>query len=131
MILANNSNDVVIPMLGGIDIYVQKSGHNRLQRKLYCTYKYRPLVKIMMIVTTKGYIISALEPYYSDSKNNVSMMTRHIFYNNREQVRQWLQDGDVLIVDRGFRDCTPALKQLGHKTHIPETHSNIRASTHD
>ena len=119
MILANNSNDGVILVLDGTYVYVQKSGNNRLQRQLYCIYKGRPLVKMMMIVTTKGYIISALGPYYSDSKNTDSMMTKHIFYNNREQVRQWLQDGDVFVVDRGFRDCIPALEQFGYKTHMP------------
>ena len=79
MILANNSNDVVILVLDGTYVYVQKSGNNRLQRKLYCIYKGRPLLKMMMIVTIKGYIIPALGPYYSDSKNDHSMMTKHIF----------------------------------------------------
>ena len=82
-------------------------------------YKGRPLVKMMIIVTTKGYIISTLGPYYSDSKNNDSMMTKHIFYNNRKQVRLWLQDGDVFVTDRGFRDCIPALEQFGCKTYMP------------
>ena len=111
MILANNSNDEVILVLNGTYVYIHKSRNNCLRRKLYCIYKGRFLVKMMMIVTTKGYIISALGPYYSDSKNNDSMMTKHIFYNNREQVCQWLQDGDVFVVDRGFRDCIPALEQ--------------------
>ena len=114
MILANNSNDAVILVLDGTYVYVHKSGNNCLRRKLYCIYKGRSLVKMMMIVTIKGYIISALGPYYSDSKNNDSMMIKHIFYNNREQMRQWLQDGGVFVVDRGFRDCIPALEQSGY-----------------
>ena len=73
----------------------------------------------MIIVTTKGYIISALGSYYSDSKNNDSMMTKHIFYNNREPVSQWLQDGDVFVVDRGFRDCIPSLEQFGYIAYMP------------
>ena len=119
MILANNSNDVIILVLDGTYVYVRKSGNNCLQRKLYCIYEGWPLVKMMIIVTTKGYIISTLGPYYSDSKNNDSMMTKHIFYNNREQVRQWLQDRDVFVADHGFRDCIPALEQFGCKTYMP------------
>ena len=75
---------------------------------------------MMMIVTTTRYIVSALGPYYSGSKNNDSMMPKHVHYKNREEVRDWLQKGDILIVDRGFRDCVPVLEQFGYKTCMPE-----------
>jgi hypothetical protein len=119
LILTNNNSDAAILVLDGTYVYVQKSSNYLLQRKLYCMHKGRPLVKMMMIVTTKGYIISAMGPYYSDSKNNDSMMTKHIIYNDREDVRQWLQKGDVLVVDRGFRDCISDLERFGYKTRMP------------
>ena len=150
MILANNSNDVVILALDGTYVYVHNSGNNCLQRKLYCIYKGRPLVKMMIIVTTRTRTarllfavtvqscysekeLSCSGPSYDQrlyyfyirtvlfrlKKNNDSMMTKHIFYNSREQVRQWLQDGDVFVADRGFRDCIPALEQFGCKTYMP------------
>jgi hypothetical protein len=119
LILTDASSDAAILAMDGTYVYVQKSSNYLLQRKLYCMHKGRPLVKMMMIVTTKGYIVSAMGPYYSDSKNNDSMMTKHIIYNDREDVRQWLHKGDVLVVDRGFRDCVSELERFGYKTRMP------------
>ena len=101
MILANNDNNVTILILDGTYVYVQKSINNSLQGKVYCVHKGRSVVKMMMVVTTTGYIVSVLGPYYSDSKNNDSMMTKHILYKNREEVRDCLQKGDILITYNG------------------------------
>ena len=43
---------------------------------------------------------------------------KHILYNDRERVRQQLQDGDVFVVVYGFIDCISALAQFGYKTHM-------------
>ncbi len=49
-------------------------------------HKDKPLVKPMLIVTTTGYIVSCLGPYFADYKNNDAEITKHIIYNNKENI---------------------------------------------
>ncbi|CAF3140890.1 unnamed protein product [Rotaria sp. Silwood2] len=118
-LFSNPGDDKAILILDGTYIYVQKSASNILQRRTFSMHKGRPLIKPMMIVSSDGYIISVVGPYLADFKNNDSSMTKHIILNNREGVTDWLQPNDVLIVDRGFRDCLPLLNSLGYETYMP------------
>ncbi|XP_052706742.1 uncharacterized protein LOC128182176 [Crassostrea angulata] len=52
-----------ILVLDGTYIYVQKSSQFSFQRRSYSMQKQRHLLKPMMIVTTTGYIVSAIGPY--------------------------------------------------------------------
>ena len=45
-------------------------------------------------------------------KNNI--------YNNRDKLRNWLRSGDILVLDRGFRDSLPLLRSLGYETYMPQ-----------
>ncbi|CAF4655771.1 unnamed protein product [Rotaria sp. Silwood2] len=118
-LFTNPGDDKAILILDGTYIYVQKSANNIVQRRTFSIHKGRPLVKPMMIVSTDGYIISAIGPYMADYKNNDASMPKHIMLNNREGVTDWLEPHDVLIVDRGFRDCLPRLSRLGYETYMP------------
>ncbi|CAF1556584.1 unnamed protein product [Rotaria magnacalcarata] len=114
-----DGEDKAILILDGTYIYIQKSAHNMLQRKTYSTHKGRPLVKTMMIVSTDGYIVSMLGPYFADYKNNDATITKNIIYNNKEDILDWLKPDDVLVVDRGFRDVLDDLHTFGYKTKMP------------
>ncbi|CAF4809681.1 unnamed protein product [Rotaria magnacalcarata] len=108
-----------ILILDGTYVYVQKSANNIVQRKTFSLHKGRPLIKPMMLVSTDGYIISAIGPYLANARNNDASITKHIMLNNREGIIDWLEPNDVLIVDRGFRDSLPLLNNLGYKTYMP------------
>ena len=54
ILLADNIDDKVILVLDSTYVYIQKSTNNELQRKSYSVHKKRPLVKMMMIVSTDG-----------------------------------------------------------------------------
>ena len=54
ILLADNDNDKAILVLDSTYIYLQKSAHNKLQRKSYSVHKKRSLVKMMMVVSTNG-----------------------------------------------------------------------------
>lgn len=58
----------------------------------------------MVFVSTSGYILSVIGPYYSDGKNNDAQILKHIIQNDIEEFKQWVCENDVIIVDRGFRD---------------------------
>ncbi|XP_069130365.1 uncharacterized protein [Argopecten irradians] len=90
----------------------------------------------MMIVSTTGYIISALGPYHADVKNNDASIIKHNINFNMENMREWLQEEDVLIVDRGFRDLVEFLGEIGIESHMPafllkgqKQHSSEEANT--
>ncbi|XP_062586998.1 uncharacterized protein LOC134248601 [Saccostrea cucullata] len=76
-------------------------------------HKGRPLIKPMVVVTTKGYFVSILGPYLADKKNNDSSILTHIIKSNAESIRSWLNEDDIFVVDRGFRDALPLLADLG------------------
>ena len=70
----------------------------------------------MMIVSTTGYITSVLGQYLSDKKNNDAKTLTHAIKTNAEEMTSWLQEDDVLVVDRGFRDV---LDDLGLRMEMP------------
>ena len=73
----------------------------------------------MMVVSTTGHIISSLGPYFSDGKNNDANILIHGLKTNAEDMSNWLREGDIVVVDRGFRDSVEFLNDLGIKTEMP------------
>ncbi|CAF3888581.1 unnamed protein product, partial [Rotaria magnacalcarata] len=114
--LLANREDVAILILDGTYIYCQKSANNVLQRRLFSLHKNRPLLKPMIICAADRYIISAIGPYLSDWYNNDAAITKHILLNNKEEVQDWLVEKDIMIVDRGFRDCLDLVNSFGYTT---------------
>ncbi|CAC5361691.1 unnamed protein product [Mytilus coruscus] len=82
-------------------------------------HKHRPLVKPMVFVTTSGYIISVIGPYFSDGKNNDAQIMKHIIQHDIEEFKEWVTEDDILIVDRGFRDAIDLLQEIGIQTKMP------------
>ena len=111
--LLASGKDVAILVMDGTYLYVQKSGNNRLQRKLYNIHKNRPLIKPMMICTTDGFIVSTMGPYLADVHNNDASITNRLLRTNQEGICDWMRSGDVVVVDRGFRDILPLFQSLG------------------
>jgi hypothetical protein len=104
-------------VLDGTYIYIQKSANFTFQRQSYSLHKGRPLVKPMVIVSTSGYYISVIGPYLA--RNNDAAILNHIMRTNREDVLDWVEEDDVFIVDRGFRDSMTYLEELGIKAVMP------------
>ncbi|XP_033730151.1 uncharacterized protein LOC117319467 [Pecten maximus] len=117
-----------ILVIDGTYIYIQKSGQYLFQRRSYSMHKHKPLVKPMMFVTTTGYIVSVIGPYFADSKNNDAGILNHILRRNVEEITDWLTENDVVIVDRGFRDSVELLEEFGIHTEMP-TFSKKRQHT--
>ena len=108
-----------ILVLDGTYIYTAKSNNFHYQRRSYSIHKGRPLIKPMVIVTTTGYFVSILGPYLADNKNNDASILQHIIKTNAEDIRSWLSEDDIFIVDRGFRDALPLLEDLGIQAEMP------------
>lgn len=112
-------NTQAIIVLDGTYIYIQKSGNFQFQRRTFSLHKGRPLIKPMIIVSTTGYFITILGPYLADHKNNDASILTHIIHNNIEDIKNWVEENDIFIVDRGFRDSLELLEDLGIKAEMP------------
>ena len=105
--------------MDGTYIYIQKSQNYRFQRRCFSMHKNRPLVKPMVVTTTDGYILSILGPYFSDGKNNDASILTHALQTNEDGIRTWMKEGDIFILDRGFRDAIDFLEENGFQTEYP------------
>ena len=65
----------------------------------------------MVIVGSDGYIMSILEHSYA--KNNDASITKHILKTNTKGMKFRLNDNDIFILDRGFRDLSAYLIEEG------------------
>lgn len=71
----------------------------------------------MIIVSTTGYFVSVLGPYIA--RNNDATILNHIMHSNLEDIRSWVQEEDIFVVDRGFRDSLDCLEQMGINAKMP------------
>ena len=117
-LLAENPDQAIL-VLDGTYIYINKSNNFQFQRRSFSMHKCRPLVKPMIIVSTSGYFISVLGPYFADSKNNDVSILKHIINNNIEEIKNWINPNDIFVVDRGFRDAVELLGELGIQAEMP------------
>ncbi|XP_061191748.1 uncharacterized protein LOC133199988 [Saccostrea echinata] len=101
-LFGNIEKKQAILVLDGTYIYTAKSNNFHYQRRSYSIHKGRPLIKPMVIVTTTGYFVSILGPYLADNKNNDASILQHIIKTNAEDIRNWLSEDDIFIVDRGW-----------------------------
>jgi hypothetical protein len=73
----------------------------------------------MVVVTTTGYIIAIFGPFFSDNSNNDASILKHIMINNYDDILNWVEENDIMILDRGFRDSLGVLKSLGIDVAMP------------
>ena len=119
VLFADSQKDVAIAVADDTYVYIEKRGDYSFQRRSYSFHKDRPLLKPMMLVATDGYILTVLGPYLADGKNSDAKITEHMLKSNSEDIRNWFNEGDVLIVDRGFRDVTDLLNDCEINTEMP------------
>jgi len=72
----------------------------------------------MVVVTTTGYFVTVVGPYLSDAKNNDAFILKHMINTNVEDIKSWVREDDIFVVDRGFRDALELLKDLGIKAEM-------------
>jgi len=72
----------------------------------------------VLLVAADGYILDVHGPYFADSRNNDANILR-CQYDRDQELRNWLQPGDVVIVDRGYRDARQFLNNIGISVQMP------------
>lgn len=66
----------------------------------YSLHKYKNLLKPFLLVTPDGYIVDCFGPYKATTSDADIM--KSLFSNS--PLRQYFQNNDIFILDRGFRD---------------------------
>lgn len=120
-ILYNPEPDIprAIVKVDGTYSYIPKSSNFRALRQSFSLHKGRHLVKPALIVAPDGYILEIQGPYFSDTRNNDAAMLRNEFENDMEHMHEWFQEGDIFILDRGYRDITEFLDNQGVSWKMP------------
>lgn len=113
--LFSDESAKVILILDGTYIFINKSRNYAFQKQTYTDQKKRNFVRIMMCVTANGTIVYATGPYKAtdnDAKVIREMDETSGFFN-------MLEAGDVLVLDRGFRDCKQHFEAKGIVVRMP------------
>ncbi|CAH2109185.1 unnamed protein product [Euphydryas editha] len=117
--LFGNNNRPAIAIFDGTYVFLQKSSNYLFQKKTYSLHKYDNLVKPFMVVSCAGHIVDVVGPYAA-TQTDTEIMS-HLFQAENSPYRQFFQQNDVFIFDRGFRDAIPLLENLGFKVYKPES----------
>ena len=104
-LFATRSNQF-IGVADGTYCEVERSANNKFQRKTYSGQKKKHLVKPFVLTASNGKIIDI----YGLHPANVNDATILSEIMKKEDLIELLQPGDILILDRGFRDCIEALE---------------------
>lgn len=117
--LLEKEDDQLILILDGTYLYVQKPSDFELQRKLYSSHKHRHLLKTMMVITTTGKILECEGLFAADGNNNDSRILESMLKAGTSSVLNFLEIGDVMVLDRGFRDVVEKLEDYALYVHMP------------
>ncbi|KAH9635438.1 hypothetical protein HF086_006375 [Spodoptera exigua] len=90
-----------------------------VQAKTYSLHKYRNLIKPFLIVASNGHIVDVWGPY-SATISDASIMN-DLFAEENGPLRSYFREGDVFILDRGFRDAIINLVSYNYEPHKPES----------
>lgn len=82
-------------------------------------HKHRPLIKPMVVVTMTWYILSVVGPFFADGINNDAAIMRNMINTNADGINEWLKEGNIFILDRGFRVVLELLEDGGFHTEYP------------
>ncbi|KAJ8688486.1 hypothetical protein QAD02_024281 [Eretmocerus hayati] len=110
----------IILYIDGTYIEVEMSSNFSAARKSYSSHKNYYLLKPAVVVGPDGYILDVHPIYFSDVRNNdaamlIDTLQRYAAHN----FRPWIRPGDIIILDRGYRNARLILEQAGITVIMP------------
>lgn len=115
-------------IMDGTYIYIEKSKDHVFQKATYNSHKKRNYVKIMMGTAPDGEIIFADGPY--TAVDNDATITQKMLQNNVLETSGLIHH-DIIIVDRGLRDCLPDLMNNGFIVQSPACSNENQLTTNE
>lgn len=96
---------------------MNKPADNKMQRAYYSDHKKDHYCKPMVLCASDGRLIDIYGPYPA-SYNDACILTEVM--ETEKSLVEFLKPNDIIILDRGFRDCIPTLlKTYNLKAKIP------------
>lgn len=114
-LFCTDDDDKAVFVCDATYIFINKSSNHEFQKKTYNAKKKRNFLKIMMCVTCNGTIIYAFGPY--PAVQNDATILKSIF--ERYDAFDHFQRNDIILLDRGFRDCVAFVKDKGFDVKMP------------
>lgn len=114
--LYNVNENTAVVTWDGTYVYTIISSNYNFQKQTYSVHKKRNLVKFMMCVSTDGLILGAYGPFAAQ-KNDATILTE--IMNEQGNIFENFRPGDVMVLDRGFRDCVATLQNRNFVVKIP------------
>ena len=111
-----NINNKLFLICDGTYARHQESTNNEYQMKSYSGQKKVPLCKPFTICTTDGFIVDMLGPYLAN-QNDAEILKSVV--EDPHGLRRFLKEGDVFVLDRGFRDVKEKLEEQNFKVLMP------------
>lgn len=110
-----NARHNLITIWDGSYAYCQKSSNYFIQKTTYSLQKKRHLCKPFIGITSNGYYLDVIKPYDALS-NDASIMNQLL---DQESFRNFFREGDLFVVDRGFRDSLKHFEKYGFRYAMP------------
>ena len=96
--------------------YAGKASSHGFQRSTYSGQQKRHLVKFMPLYWVDGHCLDTLGPFFATEKDIT--ITNHII-TTKNASEGWYGTGDVMIVDRGFRNVAEDYSRFGYEPKMP------------
>lgn len=112
------NDEKVITIWDGTYLYCDKSHNQHIQKQTFSCQKLRNLVKPMVCVAPDGTYVDIFGPFCA-TLNDAKIM-EVVFQKHSESIMNVLQEGDIVLVDRGFRDCAQLFAANGLVVKMPE-----------
>ena len=112
-------NPKAIAYIDGTYFSIEKSSNFRTLRHSFSVQKHKHLIKPTLIVAPDGYILDIINPYFSDGLNNDAAILNRELQREGNLLREWFEEDDIFVVDRGYRDSIPILQELGINHKMP------------
>ncbi|GBP34211.1 hypothetical protein EVAR_30764_1 [Eumeta japonica] len=121
-IFGSNASSKPLIICDGTYLFVEKSSNFLFQRVSYSLHKYRNLIKPFLIVCADGHILDVIGPYAATTTDAAIM--KQILQNHDQPIEDnpfhyFFEEGDILILDRGFRDAIVSLEEHGYVAYLP------------
>ena len=97
-----------IVYIDGTYLKVEISSNFQAARQSYSTHKHYYLLKpaCHLLVAPEGYILDIHGPYfYNHANNDAAILNNELQKDEKNSIREWFQQGDISILDRGYRDA--------------------------
>jgi len=115
------NQEKAISYIDGTYLEVEKSSNFQGLRQTFNVHKGYHLLKPILVVAPDGFILTVLGPYFGDGRNNDAATLQDEFLYDVQGLRNFFEEGDIFVVDRGYRDAIPLLQELGIEHRMPAT----------